>query len=199
MEDTSVLKRKALIKEYVLPIVHEILHRRYGELTFVSGQGIARGERVQFWKDGQLVSCVIKTSNAGRISFGRRDGKWSGLGSDFVVIVAPRALGQEDYFVSMFDQRTMKIVFQANQDAQEKAGMDLPNWIAPFHEEGRGARGVGDGFGDKALWIEPLNSGSLPVASETEPVAALTIAQAKHGLAKTFGVSPEAIEIIIKA
>jgi len=40
-----------------------------------------------------------------------------------------------------------------------KAGMaGLPNWIAPFHEEDRGARGVGDGFGHKALWSEPLSS-----------------------------------------
>ena len=57
----------------------------------------------------------------------------------------------------------MKAVFDASQAAQEKAGMgNCQNWIAPFHEEGRGPRGVGDGFGDKALWSEPLNGSSLP-------------------------------------
>ena len=79
---------------------------------------------------------------------------------------------------------------------------ELPNWIAPFHEEGRGPRGVGDGFGDKALWSEPLNGSSLPLSAPKDPapksVRALTIPEAKAGLAKTFGVKPEAVEITIR-
>jgi len=195
-----------LMKQSVLPVVHQILQRRYDvPLTLLSGQGIMTGERVEFESEGKRVRCVIKVSSGGRISFGKSDGKWSGLdGSDLVVVVAPTSLNGDDHMVCLFDQQTMKVVFDANQSAQERAGMGhLPNWVAPlFHEEGRGPRGVGDGFGDKALWIEPLTAAptSEPVVgtSAAKPVRALTIAEAKQGLAKTFGVDPDAVEITIR-
>jgi len=191
-----------LMKQDVLPIVHGILRRRYGALTLLSGQGITAGERVKLTIDGKEVRCVIKTSSRGRISFGRRDGKWSGLDdSDVVVIVAPRARDEDTHFVSMFDQTTMKEVFDLNQAAQAKAGMDLPNWIAPFHEEDRGPRGTGDGFGVRAKWTEPLNPVDptrLVEGSRSGSVRGLTIAEAKAGLAKAFGVAPEAVEITIR-
>jgi hypothetical protein len=193
-----------LMKQEVLPLVHEILRRRYGVLDLLSGQGIAKGERVKFMMDGKKVRCVIKTSTGGRISFGRPNGKWSGLDdSDAVVIVAPRTSNEDVHYVSMFDQSTLKEVFDLNQAAQMKAGMgDLPNWIAPFHEEGRGPRGTGDGFGPRAKWTEPLNAASeprrAPGRGRKGPVDSLTIAEAKAGLAKTFGVSPDAVEITIR-
>jgi hypothetical protein len=144
---------------------------------------------------------VIKTSLGGRISFGLRDdGTWSGLSeSDRVVVVAPVVLDGDDLMVSMFDQKVLKDCFEANHDAQEKAGMghNIPNWIAPFHEEGRGVRGTGDGFAGKAMWTEPLS----PVPAAAPALLAprkLTLQQAKEGLALTFDVQPDAIEIIIK-
>jgi hypothetical protein len=196
---------KKILKQDVLPHVWEILRRRYGRLALLTGQGITKGERVQFQLDGKDVRCAIKTSTGGRISFGKRDGKWSGLDdSDFVVIVAPTALHHDDYEVSMYDQQTMRDVFDRNQTAQEMAGMgELPNWVAPFHEEGRGPRGVADGFADKALWAEPLSTQSAALvnaseAPQTPTVRALTIDEAKLGLAMTYSVSPEAIEISIR-
>ncbi|WP_257164773.1 hypothetical protein [Bradyrhizobium sp. SRS-191] len=193
-----------LMKQTILPFVHEVLRRRYGQLTLLSGQGVTTGERVEFELDGNRVRCVIKVSSGGRISFGKSEGKWSGLDAcDFVAMVAPTSLDDDDHIISFFDQRTMKLVFDANQAAQDEAGMGhLPNWVAPFHEEGRGPRGVGDGFGDKALWSEPLIMASTPAprlgASATRTVRALTIAEAKQGLAMTFGVDPDAIEITIR-
>jgi len=204
---------KKVLKQEVLPDVWKILERRYGQLKLLSGQGVIRGERVQFLIDGTGARCVIKTSTGGRISFGKRDGKWSGLDeSDFVVVVAPTAPDRADHMVSMFDQQTMREIFDENQSAQDKAGMgDLPNWVAPFHENGRGPRGVGDGFADRALWAEPLApsppastskpGSSVEVGSEaakSKDVRALTIDEAKQGLAKTYGVSPAAIEISIR-
>jgi hypothetical protein len=189
------------LKQDALPVVHEILRRRYGTLTLLSGQGIARGERVAFMIDGKRFRCVIKTSTGGRISFGHRDNKWSGLDdSDVVVIVAPRAPDEDAHYVSMFDRDTMKEVFELNQAAQVKAGMgDLPNWIAPFHEEGRGLRGTGDGFGIRANWTEPLNPTSAPPEeARKQSVRGLTIAEAKAGLAKAFGVPADAVEITIR-
>lgn len=196
---------KKILKQDTLPQVWNILTRRYGQLTLLTGQGITKGERVEFQLEGRSVRCVIKTSTGGRISFGKRDGKWSGLDdSDLVVMVAPTALNQDDHQVSMFDQKIMKEVFDRNQAAQEKAGMgELPNWIAPFHEEGRGPRGVADGFAHQALWAEPLSIPSAVPINAPEPpqiqtVRALTIHEAKRGLAMTYSVNPEAIEISIR-
>ena len=193
---------KRVAKQEALPRVHEILRGRYGDLIPISGQGIAKGERIELVMEGKRVRCVVKTSSGGRVSFGRRDGKWSGLdGSDFVIIVAPTTFESDDLVVSMFDQRVMREVFDANQAAQEKAGMgELPNWIAPFHEEGRGARGVGDGFGDKALWREPFSSvSSAPSAAADKSKRPMTIPEAKKQLAEALGVPIEAIEIVVRA
>lgn len=140
--------------ETVLPNVHDRLRARYGELKIVTGQGIAKGQRVEFADGGKRIRCVIKTSSGGRISFGRRpDGTWSGLSEcDRVVVVAPSSLDGDDSVMSMFDQHVLRDAFEANLAAQRKAGMEnLPCWIAPFHEKDRGVRGTGDGFGDKAL------------------------------------------------
>jgi hypothetical protein len=54
-----------VMKQDVLPIVLEILRRRYGDLTLISGQGILKGERVEFVLEGKRVRCVIKTSTGG--------------------------------------------------------------------------------------------------------------------------------------
>ncbi len=189
----------------LLPIIHNKLRSRYGECRLVSGQGIAKGQRVEF-QDGGPVRCVIKTSSGGRISFGRRpNGTWSGLSEcDRVVVVAPTILDGEDIMVSMFDQQTLRDAFEANFAAQQKAGMEkVPCWIAPFHERDRGVRGTGDGFADKALWSEPLFSAAVPTNGisnqpSKNPPRGLTLAEAKEGLARTFGVSPDAIEITIR-
>jgi hypothetical protein len=190
----------------MLLIVHEVLRRRYGHIEFLGGQGVSKGQRVSFDDSGQRVRCVIKTSNGGRISFKRRDdGSWSGLSdTDRVVIVGPTTLHGEDQLVRMFDQKVLLDAFEANHIAQEKAGMGhLPSWLAPFHEDYRTRRGVGDGFGEKAIWIEPLNgtspaSGLKAVTTSEESARALTIAEAKLGLAKTFGVDVDAVEITIR-
>ena len=138
----------------------------------VSGQGIARGQRVEFENGGKPLRCVIKTSSGGRISFGRRsDGTWSGLSeSDRVVVVAPTRLEGDDLMVSEFEQQVLMKAFEANLAAQQKAGMEnVPSWLAPFHEEDRSVRGTGDGFGDKALWSEPLAGKTEPAAKPRAP------------------------------
>lgn len=198
----------------IIPVVHDKLRSRYGTISTLSGQGIARGQRLEFQDAGQRMRCVIKTSSGGRISFARRpDGTWSGLSEcDRVVVVAPTELDGGDAMVSMFDKQVLLSAFDANLAAQQKAGMDkVPCWIAPFHEEGRGVRGTGDGFGEKALWHEPLSAASPSVSSTAATVQnnssapiqngsahGLTLAEAKEGLARTFGVSPDAIEITIR-
>lgn len=195
--------------EDIMPRVHAKLSSRYGAFEVISGQGIAKGQRIELEDNGRRVRCVIKTSSGGRISFGRRpDGTWSGLSEcERVVVVAPTRLNGSDLLVSMFDQKVLLDAFEANLAAQKKAGMEkLPSWLAPFREDDRGPRGVGDGFGTKALWSEPLLTApatlaaptTKPLASVQNTVGGLTLAEAKEGLARTFGVSPDAIEIIIR-
>ena len=197
---------KKLSQEDILPIVHGKLRARYGAIEVVSGKGIARGQRVEFSEQGKRVRCVIKTSSSGRISFGHRDdGTWSGLSeSDRVIVVAPSAFEGKDLVVIMFDQKVLVDAFEQNLAAQKQAGMEnLPCWLAPFHEDGRGPRGTGDGFADRSLWSEPLDG--IPTStinhatnSPAPAVRGLTLAEAKEGLARTFGVSPDAIEITIR-
>src|SRR5579871_5810896 len=141
----------------VLPIVHTKIRGRYGDCRIISGQGIAKGQRIEFADGGKKVRCVIKTSTAGRISFARRlNGSWSGLSEcDRIVVVAPTEPEGKEITVSMFNSEVLREAFEANLAAQQKAGMaELPNWIASFHEIDRGVRGTGDGFGGKALWTE---------------------------------------------
>jgi hypothetical protein len=89
----------------------------------------------------------------------------------------------------MFDQKVVLGAFNANQQAQEQVKIGhVPNWLAPFSEKNRGARGVGDGFIDKALWSEPLND--VPRKTPNHKTS-LTIREAKEALARTFNVSPE--------
>src|SRR4051794_21694516 len=107
---------KKVSKGNVLPRVHEILRHRYGDLAAVTGQGIARGERLELVVGGRRARCVVKTSSGGRISFGKAGGKWSGLDdSDFVVIVAPTTFENDELAVSMFDQQVLRKAFDANQ------------------------------------------------------------------------------------
>jgi hypothetical protein len=190
-----------VVPDAVIPLVHNALRARYGEITILSGQGIAQGQRVEFTDRGKRVRAVIKTSSGGRISFARRgDGSWSGLSeTERVIVVGPTERHGDDLVMSEFDKRPIKDAFEANYAAQKKQGMsdDVPSWIAPFHEEGRGARGVGDGFMKHASWTEPLKPVSVSTVGAA-PMDRLTIPQAKEMLARTFGVSPDAIEIIIK-
>jgi hypothetical protein len=49
-------------------------------------------------------SRLLQPSRGGRVSFGWRDEKWSGLDdSDFVVIAAPTAFHSDDHMVSRSD------------------------------------------------------------------------------------------------
>jgi hypothetical protein len=196
-----------LMKKELLPPALDILERKQGKLTSISGQGIMKGERNTFVKDGKTKRSITKSATFpnGRISFQRDGDDWIGLDeSDYVIIIGPIAADDPTIMVSMFDKKTLRDAFDANHAAQAKEGKGhLPNWIAPFHEEGRGARGVGDGFQEKAIWSEPLYSGSRvpPPAAPPPPrdrSTGLTIEQAKAALAKTFGVKPDAVEITIR-
>lgn len=183
----------------LLARVLEMVRERYGDIETRTGKGIPTGQRFEFAENGKQMLCVVKVSTGGRISFARDDDTWKGglLDADRILVVAPTELDGQDFVVRMFEQKVVLKAFEENHKAQRAAGHGhLPNWIAPFREENRGDRGVGDGFGDKALWSEPLEATEItPRDISTAP---LTIREAKEGLARTFNVSPDAIRIIIE-
>jgi hypothetical protein len=192
-----------MVEREVWEKVHNILRRRYGELTIITRQGVPKGQRVEIVDAGKRLKCVIKTSEGGRISFAHRpDGTWSGLSdADRVVVTGPGARSGE-LRVQMLDRKTLLKAFEANYNAQKDEGMEhLPCWISPQHEEGRGVRGTGDGFSEKALWSEVILRGGdevvqqQGVTAEEEPI---TIESAKRRLAKKYGVRPDQIEITIR-
>lgn len=185
--------------------IHELLRKRYGELTAITRQGVPKGQRLEILDRGKRLKCVIKTSEGGRISFARRpDGSWSGLSDADRVVVAGPGPRSDELRIRMWDQATLLKAFEANYAAQAAAKMEhLPCWISPEHEEGRGVRGTGDGFGHKALWSEVIGPDDREAPKETRPPTPaggerLTIEGAKKGLAETYNVKPDQIEIIIR-
>jgi len=195
--------------------IHAILRARYGALEFIQAKGVAAGQRVRFVDQGEPVSCVIKFSSPktlGRIAFGvMEDGSFSGLSDcDRVAVVGPVGPKSRQYQVSYYEQASLLGAWQANRDALKAAGKSEggQSWLAPWHEEGRGFRGVGDGYQRHALWTEPLNT-RLMASSEPRPsltearemTAAglkLTIREAKEALARNYDVPPDDIDIIIR-
>lgn len=176
----------------------DLVRRKYGALEVQTGKGIPTGQRFEFLENSKPMLCVVKVSTGGRISFARDKDTWKGglLDADRILVVAPTKLDGQEFVVRMFDQKVVLNAFEENHKAQKAAAHGhLPNWIAPFTEENRGDRGVGDGFGSKALWSEPLNA---PEIIPSDNSSSLTIQEAKERLAKTFNVSPDAIKIIIE-
>jgi hypothetical protein len=190
-----------------LEAVHEILRKKYGEVKLIGrGQGVKEGQRVRFRDGGHFVDCIIKTSRRGRFSFSRRpDGSLSGLSeSDRAVLVGPTSFEGSDCVAGMYDSVTLQKAWDANRAALDRAGKSQGSqtWLAPFHEEDQGLRGVGDGFQRDALWIEPLSA--PPSSADAAPRPSqdkglkLTIRQAKEALALNYDVPPDDIDIIIR-
>ncbi|MGY4465894.1 hypothetical protein ACVWWK_001576 [Bradyrhizobium sp. LB9.1b] len=203
------------VRPVSLEHVHETLRRRYGNLEFIQAKGVAGGQRVRFAEQGRLVSCVIKFSSPktlGRIAFSvMEDGSFSGLSEcDRVAVVGPVAPKSHQYQVSYYEQSNLLNAWQANREALRAAGKSEggQSWLAPWHEEGRGFRGVGDGYQRHALWTEPLlatqpathqpSALSPPAAHEVPAGLRLNIRQAKEALARNYDVPAEAIDIIIR-
>jgi hypothetical protein len=140
------------------------------------------------------------------------DGSFSGLSdSDVVAVVAPKDLDSPEWVLSFYSQETLLKAFSANREALRESGNSEggQSWLAPFHEEGRGFRGIGDGYLKDALWSEPLDptlpadrarppTDPPPTSSDDSQPLVLTIKEAKEALARKYDVSPDAIDITIR-
>jgi hypothetical protein len=178
------------------------LARRFGVLSPLSGQGIQKGTRFQFKEaDGSSVICVIKVAagdEINRIHFPHVDGVWSTLKDvDRVLYVRQSRSQKGEFEAQMYAQADLLAAFNQNYDHARKIGAKhLPAWLSPEPEPGD--RFVGSGFGSKALWTHTGSFQSEEVAPAAK-VQPLTIQEAKRGLAAALGISPEAIEIIIRS
>ncbi|MER8425926.1 hypothetical protein [Mesorhizobium sp. M1403] len=185
-----------------------LLEEKGNRVTDISkGQGVPKFSRILMQKDTSTLSCVIKTSTGGRISFTRdTDGSYKVLrDAEYVIHVRPAVNDPTMVRVTMFDRKTVVQAFDANHVALVEHKMEhMPSWVNP--DEEKGWRLTGSGFGRNALWSEtvPLapaavdNTASATQANVADQPLKLTIAQAKQGLAENFGVAPDKIEIIVR-
>lgn len=183
-------------------IGRRVLEERFGALEPVSGQGIQGGTRFQLSDDGRIKTCAVKvvTKDHGRIHFPRaQDGGWVTLRDADLVLYVRRLPGRADqYEAQMYAQADLLDAFDRNWAHAGTAGIaHLPAWLSP--EQENGDRFVGSGYGDKAMWkvSGPLKGEST--SKGQEEVQPLTIQQAKRGIAAYLKISPEAIEITIRA
>jgi hypothetical protein len=98
----------------------------------------------------------------------------------------------------MYSQDTLVKAFDANLKHTQSVGIGhLPAWLNADEEVGD--RFVGSGFGDQALWKEEgdLVAGAKAILAKPDKVTA-AIETAKKDIAASLGISPEAVEIVIR-
>jgi hypothetical protein len=184
-----------------------VLNARYSDVRLLGGQGVQEGTRVAFTEAGRTVTCAIKVTSRGRISFARKGAEWGTLSQvDRVLYV--RSCGDDlgGFEAQMHSRDTLIAAFNQNQEHTASKGIGhLPAWLNADREAGD--RFVGSGFGKDALWSE---SGKLSEGPErTDPISSLTsgavhdlrkvIQEAKKLVAAAFGVGTDAIDIVIRA
>jgi hypothetical protein len=185
-----------------------VLRKRFQNISPVTSQGVQEGTRLSFTKGGDTFICAVKVTTRGRIHFARQGAGWATLSHvDRVLYVRLRPGDPPHFEAQMHACETLVAAFEANRQHAETLGLPhRPAWLNADPEAGD--RFVGSGFGKQALWVEVgplLVQGATSAPSDdvraSSPAAPrkLTIAEAKEGLAATLGISPDAIEIIIRA
>lgn len=159
----------------------------------------------------------IRTTQDTRVSFQRKadDSGWTTLDEvDFVVIATVDDKDDPKYGLAyLVDGGEMRKRFNRNYQARLKAGQKQPAdhgmWVPMFEPENPSlpsSKGGGIAIGRQPSLEDLLNIPSeadtpqaMPTATAPQSDASLTIAEAKHGLAQTFGVAPENVKIVIEA
>ncbi len=181
------------------------LQRRFEKVIPIRRQGAKEGTLYELWKGGNKSVCAVKATSGGRISFPRKHDKWTPLYmTDFVIYarLSPKDANQIE--VQFHSNSVIQEAFDTNLHHARGIGQDhLPVWLDADHEPGD--RFVGSGFGKSALWVEfgmfggddpkPATLSSVPI-DETRK---LTIDEAKRGIAASLGISPECVEIHVRA
>lgn len=193
-----------------------VLERAGWLVTKAGGVGNARIRRIT--RDGESKRAAIRTTQDRWIAFSRTgdDTRWATLSDVDVVVVAsvdpddPRFarihLIDADELQGRFD-RAYRARLAANHAIPAGRGV----WIALYENEASdpvSLVGAGAGIANPSIARVPLTEVTAPAAiSPAAPAAnasapderALSIAEAKAGLARSFGVDPSNIKITVEA
>ncbi|WP_186419702.1 hypothetical protein [Bosea sp. CS1GBMeth4] len=194
--------------EVRMAVVRLLNAKGYAVENTASGSGVPRFSRIKIAKGGETLSCAIKVTTGGRISFTRgANGSYYVLSDVDRVIHAQRSEEEPaKVVVTMFDKDTVVAAFEANHAAKAAHGMEhIPSWVNPEFEEGW--RLTGSGFGEKALWSETISASADKQEREVNEASpdrrapsndASFMETIKARLAERMGVSADKIDIEIK-
>jgi hypothetical protein len=166
------------------------------------------GARLVLIRKGKTLSAAVRTSANRRVGWMRdAKGAWRAMReADLVVVAAfenaavPSKIDvfgfQTSDVRSAFDERLKR-----NKEKNPDFASGAPVFVSLDPPE-RGRSSAGKDLQSKALWHEVISLEGNRVDRD-DPLArelanGLTIAAAKEGLAKTYGVTPASIEIIIR-
>lgn len=189
-------------------VVRLLEAKGYGVENTASGSGVPRFSRIKIAKGSETLSCAVKVTTGGRISFTRAaNGSYHVLSDVDCVIHAHRPEEEPTkVVVTMFDKNTVVAAFEANHAAKAAHGMEhIPSWVNPDFEDGW--RFTGSGFRDKALWCESVSASAdkqegeakgTPSEDRAPDNDASFMEMIKRRLAERMGVSADKIEIEVK-
>ncbi len=197
----------------------QVLERDGWRVTKVSGYGNARIRRIA--RGGEDKLAAIRTTQDQCLAFPRTrdDTQWATLSDVDVVVVASLDPGDPQCArIHMIDAEELRGRFDRAYHARRNASHSIPPgrgvWIALYEHEARNPVtlvGAGAGIANAPIARVRLTEVAAPaakspatiaaraVATSTQDARALTIAEAKAGLARSFGVDPSNIKITVEA
>ena len=209
---------KTRIRRLLVDSCIQVLEREGWRVTKVSGFGNARIRRIA--RDGKSKLAAIRTTQDQWLAFPRAkdDTRWATLSDVDVVVVASVDPGDPLFArIHMMDADELQGRFDRAYAARRAANHTIPRgrgvWIALYQNEASDPVtlvGAGAGIANPPIARVELTgidapAAGAPLATATEPASAgdpdertLTIAEAKAGLARSFGVTPSNIKITIE-
>lgn len=212
-------REKTRIRRLLVNACYQVLEKEGWRVTKVSGFGNARVRRIA--KGGKDKLAAIRTTQDQWVAFPRTrdDTQWATLSAVNVVVVASLDPGDPECArIHMIDADELQGRFARAYDARRAAGHSIPPgrgvWIALYEREATDPVtlvGAGAGIANPPIarvrlteiaapaTSSPATIGAPAVSASTPDARALTIAEAKAGLARSFGVEPSNIKITVEA
>ena len=163
-------------------------------------KGLGKSSVRRITKDGESKLVSIRTTQDRWIAFPpNADGGWVTLdGVEAVIAVSLAPKTSSEAWVHWLPAQEMRARFDQAYDARKKAGRVSPKrrgvWIPLYQRESDNPKNVGFVGGGAGLDHSPM--ARVPLKSGS---GQLTIADAKHRLARSLGVPESSIKIIIEA
>jgi len=216
MTNVSSTPEELSLRNRLFQVAEEALEQQGWKIEQIARSGKASVRRITRGKDHKTAS--IRTWQATWIAFARRskDDAWATLGDVDLGVAA----GVDDQANPQFAQvhlvpgEEMRHRLDRADAARKQAGYTLPVgrgvWLSLYEKEAASPVtlvGGGIGLDHPPIAKVPLSGQEIDALAEepdaqpnATPAAAapMTIAEAKRGLARSFGVSEDAIEITIR-